>query len=256
MAEELPKMPDASAPVGNTPAVSVSAASIVGEDTDTFSGAGSATNPPPIASASPAGPGTPPVTEPMKRGRGRPPGSKNKAAGAPGGSPSFDDVPKEPPPAPVDYKAMATMIFKITSGTMAQVLGPEWLPRQPPPGLPGEEEMVIEATANYMKTKQMPDIPPGAMLCLVILMYSAPRFQAPSTKEKVKGVWFWIKSKFGRKKKNFVSSENTREPSKEEKKEEKPDPRTKDNIDAKGPIPPGGEKVPTVGDRPEDWDKV
>lgn len=194
----------------------VTAASIVAGDNDNFPPAGN-TNPPPLPGATAPNSQTPPPEG--KRGRGRPPGSKNKRPG----DPSFSDLPPPQPEKPVDYKAMSLMIFKITTGTMAQVFGPEWLPRQPPPGMPGEEEMIVEAGAEYMKTKNMPDIPPGVLLLLLCAGYAAPRFHAPSTKEKVKGIWFWIRSKFTRKKKTHVSSETPRQPEKPQDEKKAPD---------------------------------
>jgi hypothetical protein len=189
-------------------ATTVSAASIVSGDTDKF--------PPPTGNPPPpiAGAGEPSSLPPQgegKRGRGRPPGSKNRPRGD---DPFTPPPPPEPPKPPVDYDALAIAVFGMTTGILAQSIGPEWLPREPPPGLPGEKEMVCTALATYMKSKNMPDLPPGVMLCLVIGMYSAPRLQAPATKEKVKGMWFWLRSKFGRKKKDHIPSENTREPEK------------------------------------------
>lgn len=170
------------------------------------------------------------TTEPApKRGRGRPPGAKNKATPAPeptapgSSKPNFDDAEGKTKAAesakPIDYMGMSKMIFQMSTGTLANIFGPEWLPRPAQPGMPGEEEIVIVHLATYLKSKEIPDIPPGVMLCLVLSMYAAPRFQAPTTKEKVKGVWFWIKSKFTKRKKTMVVSETAREPEKPKKEE-------------------------------------
>ncbi len=205
----------------------ITAAALVDADKDEFpAGSGSSpmpgltgdANPPPSQGSNP---------EAVKRGRGRPPGSKSKPKTPEANAkPDFSDVDGTPttPKAevkPINYDAMAKMVFGMSAGTLANVFGPEWLPRPPQPGQPGEEEMMIGAIAAYMRASEMPDIPPGIMLVLVCGMYAAPRFAAPNTKEKVKGMWMWIKSKFARKKKHIViQTQDTRqtEAPKEEKK--------------------------------------
>jgi hypothetical protein len=79
--------------------------------------------------------------------------------------------------------------------------------------MPGEDQMVVPVLAKYLESKQMPDLPPGIMLTMVLAAYAAPRFREPATKEKIKGVWFWVRSKLGRKNKQVakVVSETTRQ---------------------------------------------
>jgi hypothetical protein len=124
----------------------------------------------------------------------------------------------------VDYMALSAMMFGMTTNVLAQALGSEWLPRPgrpeqsrpglaPIPAMPGEDQMVVPVLAKYLESKQMPDLPPGIMLTLVLAAYAAPRFREPATKEKIKGVWFWVRSKLGRKNKQVakVVSETTRQ---------------------------------------------
>lgn len=189
----------------------VTAASLVSDDKDEFP-ASSGHVPgteglPGSGTPAPSGTGSPEV----KRGRGRPPGSKSKTNKAPeaNAKPDFSDVngPAAQPKAevkPVNYEAMAAMSFGMAAGAMANIFGPEWLPRPPQPGQPGEKEMMEMGIANWMRASEMPDIPPGMMLLLLVGMYAAPRFAVPNTKDKVKGLWYWIKSKFGKKKKIII----------------------------------------------------
>ena len=209
------------------PAKAVTAAELVSDDVDIFPG-----TPPPAGSAAP---GTPPASAPDKEGE---PDDKPKSkrggarpgAGRPPKEVSTGKVFNEPPrpdKPPVDYLGMSSMIFGMGTGILAQLFGPEWLPRQgkpeqprpgqpPVPAIPGEAEMVVPCIAKYLESTKMPDIPPGLMLTLVLCAYAAPRFQEPNTREKVKGLWFWIKSKIKRKPKvGVVTADTPRQPPKE-----------------------------------------
>lgn len=120
------------------------------------------------------------TSEPEKpRGRGRPPGSKTR-------KPDFADIAP-----PVDFTAMAGLLVDMSTGTAATLLGPEWHPRGPE-----EKKLVQEAVANYLRAKDVKDIPPGMMLTLVIMAYSAPRISQPSTKAKLAYGWSWFKGRF------------------------------------------------------------
>jgi hypothetical protein len=100
---------------------------------------------------------------------------------------------------------MAGMLFDMSTGTLAVVLGPEWQARPSqevtlPDGrkqVVDERMNVVSALAKYLESKEVKDIPPGIMLTVVVLAYAAPRFQAPSTKAKIVGGWTWLKSKIG-----------------------------------------------------------
>lgn len=195
------------------PAAPITADKLVSDDVDKFPAGSEKAPEQPIVSPPPVEQNMGDNIEPPKKGRGRPKGSKNK-------EPSFSDVTGEAREIPkqIDYKGMALVCFKLSTNTMAQIFGPEWLPMQPQPGMPGEEEMVVGALATYLEKKQMPDIPPGVMLALICSMYCAPRFRAPSTRDKISGVWQWVKRKF-RKKEKSVKSENARQPEKTESEE-------------------------------------
>lgn len=132
-------------------------------------------------------PAIPPTAEQPKRGRGRPPGSGNK--------PRFDDLQIQPEQqSTVNFAATAELLVDMATGGAATVLGPEWNPRGPE-----EKKMVVDATANYLKAKDIKDLPPGVVLCFVIAAYSLPRMSQPKTKEKIAMGWTWFKMKiFGR----------------------------------------------------------
>jgi len=141
----------------------------------------------------------PPKAEPVtadelltpKRGPGRPKGStKNQARDESG---HF----VKPGPAPLavipDFAKLGEMVFDLSTGTLSMALGPEWKPQSPE-----ERDMVSNAIGQYLKSKEISDIPPGIMLAVVVLAYSAPRLNAPSTKEKIARGWLWLKAKFTR----------------------------------------------------------
>lgn len=97
--------------------------------------------------------------------------------------------------AGTDYSFLAGMMFDTGAGVLTMTFGPEWQPRSP-----DEKNAVCVPLAAYLKTKNVVDLPPGVLLAIAILAYSAPRITAPTTKEKIKGFWLWIKSKIHKKK--------------------------------------------------------
>lgn len=150
--------------------------------------------PPPEAPGLGAAPG-----EPLKSKRGGwRPGSGRKRKEL---EPSFDDLkPAEPLPPPIDYALLAKQMFDVSTGTMVMIFGPEWKPNSD-----AEREAVCGPLQAYLHSKQVQDIPPGIMLSIVILAYSAPRLRGPNTAPKLKILggkiklgWLWLKSKFPR----------------------------------------------------------
>jgi hypothetical protein len=139
---------------------------------------------PDAATQPPADTGATPDGEPApKRKRGRPPGSRTR--------PSFDDIAAQVTKAAVDYPALAAITFDFSTGTLSNFLGPEWQPKSPE-----ERQMVLGPLADYFKSKQIDDIPPGVLLLAVVGVYALPRFQAPSTSQKIKPALSWVWSKF------------------------------------------------------------
>lgn len=124
-----------------------------------------------------------PPTEPPKPKNlgGRPVGSRNK--------PKFNDVVTDG--ADVNYPAMSEALFVMSTSSLSTIFGPEWQPRDEQ-----EKKWVVECLAVYLKSKQTKDIPPGLMLSIVLLSYSAPRLKSPNTATKLKLAWLWIKDKF------------------------------------------------------------
>lgn len=128
---------------------------------------------------------------------------------APPAAPDFSDITGQPsqtaqspqngqtfPPlatqveAVVNYRALSEMTFDMATGIAAGVFGDEWKPREE-----AERQAVCVPLAAYLKSKNVTDIPPGVMLCVVVIAYSAPRLRAPSTAGKLKLAWEWVKAK-------------------------------------------------------------
>lgn len=125
-----------------------------------------------------------------------------------GKMPTFADVTK--PEAPiaekiVDYEAMSAMVFDMSTGILTMTFGNEWQPKPAQePGKPGERDVVVAALANYFRSQQVTDIPPGLMLTVVCVAYAGPRLREPNTSSKLKMGWTWLRLKISnlRKKKN------------------------------------------------------
>lgn len=98
--------------------------------------------------------------------------------------------------ASIDYKALSEMMFDTSTALMAGSFGPEWKPRNA-----DERSAVVGPLARYLESKQVRDVPPGMMLCIVVVAYSAPRLKEPSTAGKLKLAYGWVKSKLSRGKK-------------------------------------------------------
>lgn len=146
--------------------------------------------------------------------RGRPPGAKNfknrSQVNADGfeEEPSFDDIQPESIPnvaqVETDYKLLAETLFNMSTGTLCMLLGPEWQAREiqivKQPGgndvVYDEKRTVCSALEVYLRSKQATDLPPGAILAMVCIAYAAPRVQAPSTNERLKLCWAWLKNKW------------------------------------------------------------
>lgn len=107
------------------------------------------------------------------------------------GQPSFADVlaGAETTGGP-DYLALAGITFDMATGVLSMTFGPEWQPRSP-----DEKNAVCSALAAYMKSKGMTDLPPGYVLSFVALAYAAPRFAVPTTRDKIKFFFGWIKDR-------------------------------------------------------------
>jgi hypothetical protein len=113
---------------------------------------------------------------------GRPRGQRNRTA-------DFSDIAALHE-THVDYGLMSGSLFDMGTGTLATIFGPEWQAKTPQ-----EREMVVGALRVYLESKQVKDIPPGLMLTIILVAYSAPRLQAPPTREKLRFGWTWVKMK-------------------------------------------------------------
>ncbi len=155
--------------------------------------------------------------EGKKRGRGRPPLPRD-ASGNPireaktelpesvinsaDGSTNSEPLPTTPAAEikTTNYEELATLVFHTGTGTLAMIFGPEWNPENDQ-----EKTQVCMALANYMRAKQVEDIPPGVLLAITLVAYSAPRLRKPTTASKLKLGWLWIKSKMPKRKKKVAA---------------------------------------------------
>lgn len=155
---------------------------------------------------------------------GRPPDSTPGKRQGGAATPDFTDLTQAPiEPAP-DYDMMAGMVFDSGTNTLALIFGPEWQAQNPE-----ERGAVIGALKKYFEAKQVKDIPPGLLLCVVLVAYSAPRLRAPKTSEKIRFGWTWLKLKWaalrGKKKPGPLKLVNT-------EKDGNHDERTSGNVSA------------------------
>lgn len=135
-----------------------------------------------------------------KRKRGRPFGSRNRKPGdmSADGTVNFSDIDTiatiTPEAAATDYQALAELSFDMGTSSLSIVFSDDWNPKND-----AERGAVVAALKRYFEHKQVKDIPPGALLALVLCSYAAPRLNTPTTKGKLLIMWLWMKSKFQRK---------------------------------------------------------
>lgn len=107
--------------------------------------------------------------------------------------PHDNPLPEEKPA--VNHRQLAEITFDLSTNTLAAFVGPEWRPENPQ-----EREAMLIPLEMYLKSKQMDDIPPGAVLAFALASYSASRLRAPATRSKLQLAWAWVKFKLGGKK--------------------------------------------------------
>lgn len=177
-AESALSPPDAAS--GATPEATPQGTAMQGEvnQTPPTNGPGSRTGDAALDPSAPLGrkpDGTP------KRGRGRPRKEWNRNPDPPG------EIPSAPlhsrvlasPDNDRRYKAMAKMAVQTSNGALISLLGDEWRFKD------GEETLLTDATYEYFKAIQMPDLPPGWVLVAVVCGYALPRVMSPTFKERV-----------------------------------------------------------------------
>lgn len=94
-------------------------------------------------------------------------------------------------PDPVNYQALGAITFDTSVGVLTMVFGPEWQPENSV-----ERQQVVDSLARYFQVKGVSDIPPGVMLTIVCLTYSASRFRQPATSTKLRLTWTWFRTKW------------------------------------------------------------
>jgi hypothetical protein len=134
-----------------------------------------------------------------KRGRGRPKGTKNKSSETvseipPVQQPTIANAENPQAIPQTDYKLLSSVIFDTTTNSLCMIFGPEWQPKDE-----NEKNAVCGALANYLKAKEVKDIPPGVVLAIIAGSYASARIRQEPTKTKIIQCWLWIKSKIRRK---------------------------------------------------------
>ena len=127
--------------------------------------------------------------------------------GEPIPAPDFSDIGGPAAPPPIQplvnpsqrYEVLAGQTFDLSTGLLSKVFGPEWQPSDA-----DERKAVVYAIHKYYESVQLPDLPPGYLLCFVCLAYAAPRLGAQPTKTKLQRAFLWLKSKFSRQKPHSI----------------------------------------------------
>jgi DNA-binding XRE family transcriptional regulator len=99
-----------------------------------------------------------------------------------------------------DYTALAYTTFDMSTSLASMLIGPEWQPRvleTPGGGRLDERETTVQALANYYRSIQAKDLPPGVLLAFVIVGYAGPRFTVDNTRNKFKLSFAFLKVKLG-----------------------------------------------------------
>lgn len=96
---------------------------------------------------------------------------------------------------PVDYGKLANVMFDMGVGLLTTGFGPEWQPENP-----DERQMIIDPLATYLESQGFTDLPPGVVLSIVVIAYSAKRIHHPNTKAKLVKIGGKVKGMLGNKK--------------------------------------------------------
>ena len=198
-----PPITQTAPPIDEQKPIPVSTESIVTADKEVFPPGGGGGPPPGVDRSTPENPEGPkfPDKPPGYKGTGRPKGSRTRVNGrfaSAGSTVNLDGADTASPEQAVDYEALANMAFDMGTQSMAMLIGPEWLPGtvKSPSGAEFDERLtIVPALAKYLESKEVPDLPPGVVLCLCVAMYSSRRFRTPNTREKLGGLFGWVKNK-------------------------------------------------------------
>lgn len=117
-----------------------------------------------------------PEPPPLKRPGFNKDGSPRKSRGSKGAS----AMPNKNVPTDQMLIDSCAAIADITAGSLATIIGPEWLLE------PTERAQLSIVGAAYMKSKNMDDISPGAMLAVCIAAVASKRLKEPNTMDKLK----------------------------------------------------------------------
>lgn len=221
LAEEFDKLPDAAPGNAIGEVIEISAASLVGDDTDRPVADNDLDDPGPYVPNSPS-PNSP-ENEQAEIDRRKGAWSEEKKAkgratrAARRANPNFNDlggnraspVPVGPPPR--DYYQEALQIFLPTSFFAAKMLGEHWTVaiRQPvrdqdgkiiTPGgidLAPAQTQYVSSMAEWLKYKQFGPMNGDLAFIVASLAYIVPHVKTDPTPEKLKKAWTWIKGKLG-----------------------------------------------------------
>lgn len=104
--------------------------------------------------------------------------------------PIQDEQATQPAQPEKNFDGIANLTFDVSVNSLSALFGPEWQPHAPE-----EKAQVVGAIANYYKSRDLADIPPGMLLAIVVIAYSASRVTKPATKNKLHLAWSWLKVK-------------------------------------------------------------
>jgi hypothetical protein len=80
------------------------------------------------------------------------------------------------------YRDTAEMTVNMVTGALEQFGGEHWKPGE------GEDKSLKDATHAYFVAKDIPDIPPGWMLFLVVMAYATPRLNHEKTRAQIANI--------------------------------------------------------------------
>lgn len=169
----FPVLPEPAVPAAASAGVSVS---------DTPAPIGSVNIPPDDTKAQPVVSDAPAVAPYGYKVDGTPRGKPGAKTGGGSGirNPTIPGKTAAPVTPGVDkFRSSAESTVLTVEGLCAGLISDEWKFRDK-----GEKDMMIDATEKYFRAQNIPDIPPGVMLIIVIGMYAGPRFAMPKTREK------------------------------------------------------------------------
>jgi len=95
-----------------------------------------------------------------------------------------------PPPIVIDYDALARLAATLWFEVPQPIFGRDWAPADK-----DEANTIAAAFRRYFISAGITDIPPGIALALSLGSYTIARVNKPTVKERLMGMFEWIRSK-------------------------------------------------------------